>query len=148
MPRVKPCVYDSDRQLMAPRPGTDTSTAHCLSYGGFPTFDIGWYHEFVVCGDGRTYGAAEDVVLRKLRRFFAMMNQVEGFSTLALNRTEGDLGPGGHHITWHIVYVVENTGSPTQDPQSPYPGYQRDMHRLKGRLRDDPNGTGTTVFGS
>lgn len=145
---VKKCVYTPDGELMAPQP-YETSIVHCVGYGGFPTFDIGYYHEFVMNGDGDTYAQAEDDILAKLRRFYAIMNQVEGFSTLAINKHDGWM-PGPYRrykFMYHIVYVVEDTGSPTQDPDNPYPGYRRDMERRKGRGREVPGFPGLMTYG-
>jgi len=130
---INRCVYNADKELMAPRE-CDITRTHCPGYGGFPSFDIGCYHKFVITSAGRNYDEADDNITAKVAAFYRKMNQVEGFSTLRLTSHGGETPVnGGYTFTYEVIYVIEATGSRTQNPDSPYPGYQRDMRRLSRR---------------
>lgn len=130
---IGPCVY-VDGELMAPglRATLDAQSRLALKSGKFfPTFDIGFYHIFRVIAYGRSYQEAEAEVLRKMRRFYRKMNQVEGFSTLKLDKRRGFIPVNeNYEITYDITYVIERTGSRSQNSESPYPEYQQDLRKL------------------
>lgn len=101
MPRLKLTNYTPEGELLAP---TDEilNTGH-IGIGGTPTTDPGYYHRF------RFAAPTEAERLAKAERFFAIMGDVPGFSTLILKPYEVPLAPRLRY-GYDIVYVVENPG--------------------------------------
>lgn len=102
---IKRCVYENG-ELMAPSDAEIDATF--TSAGGYPAFNLGCYHKFVITAFGTSYGQAEERMMEKMRRFYAITNTMAGFSTLRLNKTTDIIRFNGNHvITYEIVYVVE-----------------------------------------
>lgn len=130
---IEPCVY-RDGELMAPAllPTLEAKARLALpQVSRFPTFDIGYTHIFTMTGWGLSYAAAHASITRKVARFYSRMNQVEGFSTIKIDKSQ-DYTPlnQNYYIAYSIMYVIEKTGSPTQRPDCPYPEYQSDVIQL------------------
>lgn len=115
---IKRCVYENG-ELMAP---TDLEIdATFTSAGGYPAFDADYYHKFVITAFGMSYAQAEERMLEKMRRFYAITNKVAGFWTLRLNRTTDIIRFNGNHvITYEIVYVVEEPAMATMSSEPPH----------------------------
>lgn len=97
----------------------------------FPTFDIGFAHVFRISAFGLSFDEAQSNAQRKLDRFYRKMNMVEGFLEIKRD-TINDFIPINRNfkVIYTIMYVIENTGSRTQNPDSPYPEYQLDLTKL------------------
>ena len=96
--RVSHTKYNNDGQLLTPRASELTGAQ--LHVGGQPTTEAGFYHRFKF----EAYDAAG--LLRKTRRFFDLMSEVPGFSTLSLRPYEVHFG-AYYRAGLEIVYVVE-----------------------------------------
>jgi hypothetical protein len=92
-------TYNADGELMAPLP-TELDAKH-PQVGGTPTTEPGYYHRFKFEAHTKTER------LEKIRRFYALMATVPGFSTLRLNPYEVHLG-NYYRAGIDIVYAVEN----------------------------------------
>lgn len=97
--RLNRTTYNAAGELMAPPPGD--LTAHFPYPGGMPSTDTGYYHRFVF------NAVTEAERLQKSRRFFALMDDVPGFSTLRLKPYEVRVG-NFLRFGLDIVYVVED----------------------------------------
>jgi hypothetical protein len=128
---IKTCVYENG-ELMAP---TDAEIdATFASAGGYPAFDSGCYHKFVINAFGTSYGQAEARMMEKMRRFYAITNTVAGFSTLRLNKTTDIIRFNGNHvITYEIIYVVEE---PAMAAMSSEPTGARSSADTRSRVRE------------
>ncbi|MGH4000446.1 MAG: hypothetical protein ACRDTJ_23630 [Pseudonocardiaceae bacterium] len=128
---IKTCVYENS-ELMAP---TDAEIdATFTSAGGYPAFDSGCYHKFVINAFGTSYGQAEARMMEKMRRFYGITNAVAGFSTLRLNKTTDIIRFNGNHvITYEIVYVVEE---PTRTAVNSEPTGTHSSARMRPRARE------------
>lgn len=92
---ICPNRYD-DGQLLAPR---DDEMTKSVGMGGTPTTDTGYCHRFRFCSMSR---AEQDA---KIARFFNIMGNVPGFSTLQLKPYESNSGVYRHGLD--ITYTVE-----------------------------------------
>ncbi|MET3172923.1 UNVERIFIED_ORG: hypothetical protein ABIB52_000751 [Arthrobacter sp. UYCu721] len=95
---INQTTYTNDGELLAPRP-SDLMTIHAL-LGGMPTTEAGFYHRFKFEAPDAAQLAA------KTKRFFGLMGQVPGFSTLSLRPYEVRFG-NYYRTGLDIVYVVE-----------------------------------------
>lgn len=131
---IEPCAY-VDGELMSPALLPTLEAKARLAFAGakyFPTFDIGYTHIFRLTAWGRSYDEARRSIGRKVGRFYRKMNQVEGFSTIKLDKREDYIHSNQNYsVTYEIVYVIEWTGSRTQRPDFPYPEYQQDLQKLR-----------------
>jgi hypothetical protein len=131
---IEPCVY-VDGELMIPALLPTLEAKARLAFAGakhFPTFDIGYTHIFRITAWGRSQDEAQRRIKRKVGRFYRKMNQVEGFSTIKLDKREDYIHSNQNHsVSYEIMYVIERTGSRTQRPDSPYPEYQQDLQKLR-----------------
>lgn len=130
---IAPCAYKNG-ELLAPALIPKLDAIARLDYKNakfFPTFDVDYTHVFRITTYGLTRDAAEKEIKRKTGSFFKKMHQVEGFKTIKSKMNEGYIPINRNHsFTWEIFYAIENTGTRTQNPDSPYPEYQRDLSRL------------------
>ncbi|QNE18114.1 hypothetical protein F1D05_09720 [Kribbella qitaiheensis] len=130
---IEVCVYIDD-ELLAPALLPMLEAKARLAFAGakyFPTFDIGYTHIFRITAWGRSPAEAQRRSQRKVGRFYRKMNQVEGFSTIKLEKREDFIHSNHNHsVTYEIMYVIEWTGSRTQRPDCPYPEYQQDLRKL------------------
>lgn len=128
---ITTCVYENG-ELMAP---TDAEIdATFTSAGGYPAFDSGCYHKFVINAFGTSYGQAETRMMEKMRRFYAITNTVAGFSTLRLNKTTDIIRFNGNHvITYEIIYVVEE---PAMAAMSSEPTGARSSTDMRSQARE------------
>lgn len=92
-------TYNNDGELMAPR-SIDIRHKQLRAPGGTPTIDAGFYHRFKFEAENQRDLDA------KTRRFFDMMNQVSGYSTLSLRPYEVRFG-AFYRTGLEIIYVVE-----------------------------------------
>lgn len=127
MTKIKQCVY-KDGELMAPTEGE--IAAAFTSPNQAPSIDVDHYHRITIQDYGTTGEAVRSNVGKRVKRFFEIMNRVEGYSTLRVDKRE-HTGRYGHKIVYKIVYVVERTGSPAQNADSPYAGYHQDVRNLR-----------------
>jgi hypothetical protein len=96
--RINKTQYNSDHELLAPRPADLRSVRPPV--GGTPTVDPEFYHRF-------KFEARTEAELRtKTARFFALMGEVQGFSTLLLRPYEVRVG-AFFRTGLDVVYVVE-----------------------------------------
>ncbi|MFD2794604.1 hypothetical protein ACFS27_13690 [Promicromonospora vindobonensis] len=127
---VSACTYDARGRLVRPdqlnigraKIGLDLDT------GGFPTFDPGHTHVFVVSGSGVTQDHAHERVSEKLRRFFERAETVHGFRKIVMSKT-ADMNRLNRNTTiaYEILYAVERPAwSRSHSPEPPYAGYHRD----------------------
>lgn len=130
---IETCVY-VDGELIAPALLPTLKAKSRLAFAGakyFPTFDIDYTHIFRITAWGLSYDEAQHRIKRKVGRFYRKMNQVEGFSTIKLDKREDYVRSNQNYsVTYDIMYVIERTGSRTQRPDSPYPEYQQDLQKL------------------
>lgn len=101
MGRLKLTNYTPEGELLAPT--DEILNAGLTAIGGTPTTDPGYYHRFMFAA------ATEAERLAKAERFFAIMENVPGYSTLILEPYEVPLAPRLRY-GYDIVYVVENPG--------------------------------------
>jgi hypothetical protein len=98
----------------------------------FPTFDIGYAHVFRISAHGLTFDEAQRNAKRKLDRFHKKMHLVEGFCETKVDKIEDYIRTNQNFkVIYTIMYVIEQTGSGTQNPDSPYPEYQLDLTKLQ-----------------
>lgn len=98
--RINYTKYNDKGELLAPSPSDLRRTRNDV--GGQPTMDAGSYHRFKF--EART--AAE--LTNKSRRFFELMGEVPGYSTLSLRPYEVRFG-GYCCMGLEIVYVIETS---------------------------------------
>lgn len=96
---INQTAYNNDGELLAPRPA-DLRTAG-LYPGGTPSTDAGHYHRF------KFEATDEAGLLAKKKRFFGLMAEVAGFSTLSLRPYEVRYG-NYYRTGLDIIYVVES----------------------------------------
>lgn len=97
--RINQTTYNNSGELLAPRP-SDLMAMHA-HLGGTPTTDAGFYHRF-------KFEAPDGASLRaKTQRFYSLMAEVPGFSTLSLRPYEVRYG-NYYRNGLDIVYVVES----------------------------------------
>lgn len=99
---IKPTIYNNAGELLAPLPGELDACQPGI--GGTPTTEPGYYHRF------RFEGATKAERLAKIRKFFARMNEVRGYSTLRLKPYEVEVGKH-YRAGMDIVYVIEAPGA-------------------------------------
>jgi hypothetical protein len=130
---IETCVY-VDGELMAPALLPTLRAKSRLAFASakyFPTFDIGYTHIYRITAWGLSSDKAERRAKPKVGRFYRKLNQVEGFSTIKLDKREDYVRSNQNYsVTYDIVYVIERTGSRTQRPDAPYPEYQHDLQKL------------------
>lgn len=96
--RMNKATYNNDGELLAPRP-CDLSTMHA-HVGGMPTTEAGFYHRF------KFEAESEALLVAKIKRFYSLMSEVSGFSTLSLRRYE--VRYGNYYRTGiDVIYVIE-----------------------------------------
>lgn len=96
--KINHTTYNEAGELMAPRPQDLSSKRPPL--GGQPSTDAGFYHRF------RFDAASPGELLDKQRRFFDIMGDVPGFTSLQLLNHDVHLG-NYRRLGMDIVYVVE-----------------------------------------
>ena len=127
---VSVCTYDAQGRLVRPDL-LDIGRAKIrldLDTGGFPTFDPGRTHVFVVCASGITPAHAHERVGEKLRRFFERADAIPGFRKILVNRTAGTNRLNRNTtITCEILYAVEQPEwTRSHGPESTRAGSRRD----------------------
>jgi hypothetical protein len=96
--RINYTKYNNDGELLAPNP-SDLRKMNVFP-GGQPTTDAGSYHQFKF--EARTAAELDD----KTRRFFNLMGDIPGYSTLSLRPYE--VREGAYYRTgMDIIYVIE-----------------------------------------
>lgn len=127
---VSACTYDARGRLVRPD-RLDIGRAKIsldLDTGGFPTFDRGHTHVFVVTATGITPAHAHERVGEKLRRFFERAGTVTGFRKIVMSRTAGTNRLNRNTtITCEILYAVEQPEwTRSHGPESTRAGSRRD----------------------
>lgn len=92
-------AYNDNGELMAPR-SIDIRHKQLRAPGGTPTTEAGFYHRF------KFESPNQYELDAKTRRFFDMMNQVAGYSTLSLRPYEVRIG-ALYRTGLEVIYVVE-----------------------------------------
>ncbi|MGI8306998.1 hypothetical protein [Saccharopolyspora hattusasensis] len=127
---VSTCTYDAQGRLVRPD-RLDIGRAKIdldLDTGGFPTFDRDHVHVHIVTASGVTADQARQRVNAQLARFFERVEEVTGYSKIAISKTQGVI-PCNRNvtITCEILYAVEAPKwARGHSPESPYAGYRRD----------------------
>jgi hypothetical protein len=98
---VNRTTYNTEGELMAPLSADLKNKRPPL--GGMPTTEPGYYHRFKF--EAPTKAARWD----KIRRFYALMGTVPGFSSLRLRPYEVRIG-NYYRAGLDIVYVIESPG--------------------------------------
>lgn len=144
---IGPIEYNADGTIRPPGLDETLAAKRRLETRGvkeFPTFDIGYHHIFRMEAFGLSFDQARERLDYKRQRFFRKMNMVEGFR-MTKDKAFDDYVPINQNFAsyYEAVYVIEDTGTTTQNPDSPYPEYQQDLQRL---LPFKPE-TVTTLYG-